>query len=140
MRHQCPAVYLQVLSDIINELQQKLQVAERRAREAETQRSRTPPSRPAKQCDEQSKLLGEKLEKLKRRSVNDRVLLEQATRSRQQLEEQLQRLRQEHAALEAAARAAEAERSAERRQLEHLRAENAELRRQQEQVWPAGHY
>jgi hypothetical protein len=58
-----------VLAQIIEDLQKKVQCAERRAREGEAFRRANAPSA---KCSEQLKEYELKLEKLKRKSVNDR--------------------------------------------------------------------
>jgi hypothetical protein len=59
-----------VLSQIVEDLQRKLQVAERRARDGEALRGRA--NAPSAKCSEQLKEYEVKLQKLKRKSVNDR--------------------------------------------------------------------
>jgi len=61
-----------VLSQVVEELQAKLRLAERRAREAEVVRNRA--AVPSAKCSEQLKDYKAKLQKLKRKSVNDRKL------------------------------------------------------------------
>lgn len=135
----------QVLGQLVTELQSKLQVAERRAKDAEALRSS---NRPNTKLAEQQREWEQKLEKLKRRSVNDRgeeqalalswcsaeqgaepsplaahlraVLLEQALRAKEQLEQQAEEDKQRRVEELCEAGA--------------LRQKNAALQRQQEQV------